>query len=199
MSKILEGIKSDLLSIPNTLKELFKELDVKKILLKSVPYVIFGYASNKISWLYRHESSANIFQKALDILNDFGKAFHNPLPSLYHKDMIIGVCGGIAFFLVVYYRTLNAKKFRHGVEYGSARWGTPKDIRPYMDPVFEKNVILTETERLTMSSRPRLPKYARNKNILIIGGSGSGKTRFFVKPNIMLWHQHTNTYQHWQT
>ena len=188
MSKILEEMKSDLLSGMNTLKETLKELDVKKVLLKSAPYVIFGYTADKISWLYRHENSANIFQKLLDTLNDFSKAFHNPLPSFYPKDLLAGVCGGIAFFLIVYYKTANAKKFRHGVEYGSARWGTPKDIRPYMDSVFEKNVILTETERLTMSGRPRLPKYARNKNILIIGGSGSGKTRFFVKPNIMQMH-----------
>ena len=117
-----------------------------------------------------------------------GKAFHNPLPSLKPMDIVIGIVSGFCFFLIVYCKRKNAKKFRHGEEYGSARWGTPKDIAPYIDPVFENNVILTETERLMMSGRPKLPKYARNKNILIIGGSGSGKTRFFVKPNLMQMH-----------
>ena len=120
--------------------------------------------------------------------SDMGKAFHNPLQSLKPMDIVIGIVSGFCFFLIVYCKRKNAKKFRHGEEYGSARWGTPKDIEPYIDPVFENNVILTETERLMMSGRPKLPKYARNKNILVIGGSGSGKTRFFVKPNIMQMH-----------
>ena len=114
--------------------------------------------------------------------------FSNPLPSFYPKDLLIGAGCGVALRLVVYFKAKNAKKFRHGMEYGSARWGNAKDIEPYVDPVFENNVLLTETERLMMSGRPRQPKYARNKNILVIGGSGSGKTRFFVKPNLMQMH-----------
>lgn len=114
--------------------------------------------------------------------------FANPLPSVFPRDLLIGIAGGAALRLMVYLKAKNAKKFRQGVEYGSARWGTAKDIEPYVDPVFENNVILTETERLMMSGRPKHPKYARNKNILVIGGSGSGKTRFFVKPNLMQMH-----------
>ena len=117
-----------------------------------------------------------------------GGAFVNPFPSFMPRDLLVGVGCGIGFRMVVYYKAKNAKKFRQGVEYGSARWGTAKDIEPYVDPVFENNVLLTATERLMMSGRPKLPKYARNKNILVIGGSGSGKTRFFVKPNLMQMH-----------
>ena len=188
MSKIIDGIKSDLSAIPRNIKEKAKNADAKKLLLKCAPYLIFGYVFNKLSWLYRHERGANVFQKALYTLSDMGKAFHNPLPSLKPMDIVIGIVSGFCFFLIVYCKRKNEKKFRHGEEYGSARWGTPKDIEPYIDPVFENNVILTETERLMMSGRPKLPKYARNKNILVIGGSGSGKTRFFVKPNIMQMH-----------
>ena len=124
----------------------------------------------------------------METLNYFERAFENPLPSFYYRDMFYGILGGIIVKLIVYYRAKNAKKYRQGVEYGSARWGTEKDIQPYVDPVFEENIILTETERLMMSGRPKEPKYARNKNILVIGGSGSGKTRFFVKPNLMQMH-----------
>ncbi|MFQ9716162.1 MAG: VirD4-like conjugal transfer protein, CD1115 family [Blautia sp.] len=121
-------------------------------------------------------------------LNYFERAFENPLPSLHYRDLCYGILGGIVVKLIVYYRAKNAKKYRQGVEYGSARWGNEKDIQPYVDPVFENNILLTETERLMMSGRPKEPKYARNKNILVIGGSGSGKTRFFVKPNLMQMH-----------
>ena len=122
------------------------------------------------------------------MINSFDKAFNNPFPSLHLQDVLVGVAGGIAFKLIVYYKVKNAKKFRYGREYDSARWGNEKDMEPYVAPVFENNVILTETERLMMSGRPKQPKYARNKNILVIGGSGSGKTRFFVKPNLMQMH-----------
>ena len=110
-------------------------------------------------------------------------AFQNPFPSLHLQDITVGIIGASAFRLVVYFKGKNAKKFRQGEEYGSARWGTAKDIEPFIDPVFENNVLLTQTERLTMNSRPKHPKYARNKNVIVIGGSGSGKTRFYVKPS----------------
>ena len=150
--------------------------------------MIFGYVLNKVSWLYGQQAGDNTLQKVLDTINGIGGAFHNPLPSFLPRDLLVGVGCGIGFRMVVYYRAKNAKKFRQGVEYGSARWGTAKDIEPYVDPVFENNVLLTATERLMMSGRPKQPKYARNKNILVIGGSGSGKTRFFVKPNLMQMH-----------
>ena len=121
-------------------------------------------------------------------MNGLNDLFANPLPSFFSKDLLIGVGCGIALRYVVYFKAKNAKKFRQGMEYGSARWGNAKDMEPYTDKVFENNVILTETERLMMSGRPKNPKYARNKNILVIGGSGSGKTRFFVKPNLMQMH-----------
>lgn len=176
------------MTIPKELRERAKDVNKKQLALKCAPYFIFGYAMNKVSWLYGQQAGSNTLQKALDTINGVGSAFHNPLPSLLPKDLLVGAFCGIVFRLVVYYKAKNAKKFRQGVEYGSARWGTPKDIKPYMDPVFENNILLTATERLTMSGRPRLPKYARNKNILVIGGSGSGKTRFFVKPNLMQMH-----------
>ena len=139
------------------------------------------------SWLYGQQAGDNTLQKVLDTINGMGGAFVNPFPSFMPGDLLVGVGCGIGFRMVVYYKAKNAKKFRQGVEYGSARWGTAKDIEPYVDPVFENNV-LSATERLMMSGRPKQPKYARNKNILVIGGSGSGKTRFFVKPNLMQMH-----------
>ena len=175
-------------SIPKTLKEKTKGVNKKQLALKCAPYVIFGYVLNKVSWLYGQQAGDNTLQKVLDTINGIGGAFHNPLPSFLPRDLLVGVGCGIGFRMVVYYKAKNAKKFRQGVEYGSARWGTAKDIEPYVDPVFENNVLLTATERLMMSGRPKQPKYARNKNILVIGGSGSGKTRFFVKPNLMQMH-----------
>ena len=126
------------------------------------------------------------------MLVNFRLAFLSWLPSIALQDLTVGVLAAGALKLVVYYRSKNAKKFRQGVEYGSARWGNRKDIEPFMDPVFENNVILTETERLTMNSRPKAPKYARNKNVIVIGGSGSGKTRFYVKPNLMQMTDHVS-------
>ena len=178
----------DLQSIPKTLKEKTKGVNKKQLALKCAPYVIFGYVLNKVSWLYGQQAGDNTLQKVLDTINGMGGAFANPFPSVMPGDLLVGVGCGIGFRMVVYYKAKNAKKFRQGVEYGSARWGTAKDIEPYVDPVFENNVLLTATERLMMSGRPKQPKYARNKNILVIGGSGSGKTRFFVKPNLMQMH-----------
>ena len=175
-------------SIPKTLKEKTKGVNKKQIALKYAPYVIFGYVLNKVSWLYGQQADDNTLQKMLDTINGMGGAFVNPFPSFMPRDLLVGVGCGIGFRMVVYYKAKNAKKFRQGVEYGSARWGTAKDIEPYVDPVFENNVLLTATERLMMFGRPKQPKYARNKNILVIGGSGSGKTRFFVKPNLMQMH-----------
>ena len=172
-------------SIPKTLKEKANGVNKKQIALKCAPYVIFGYVLNKVSWLYGQQAGDNTLQKVLDTINGMGGAFANPFPSVMPGDLLVGVGCGIGFRMVVYYKAKNAKKFRQGVEYGSARWGTAKDIEPYVDPVFENNVLLTATERLMMSGRPKQPKYARNKNILVIGGSGSGKTRFFVKPSVM--------------
>lgn len=162
--------------------------DKKKLLLLNFPYVLFAYFFNKICWLYRVSVGESAWDKFIATLNYFERAFESPLPSFHYQDLCYGILGGVAVRLIVYYRAKNAKKYRQGVEYGSARWGTEKDIQPYVDPVFENNILLTETERLMMSGRPKEPKYARNKNILVIGGSGSGKTRFFVKPNIMQMH-----------
>lgn len=160
---------------------------IKQVLINSI-YVLIGYFFDKIAWFYRIRDGTNAAEKIIETLNHLEQAFVNPLPSFYSKDLLFGLICGIGAKVIVYYRAKNAKKYRHGIEYGSARWGTKKDIAPYIDPEFEKNVILTETEFLTMSSRPKNPKHARNKNILVVGGSGSGKTRFFVKPNLMQMH-----------
>lgn len=188
MSKIIEGIVKDLKAVPTKLSSEMKKVDKKKFVLMNLPYVLMGYFCNKVAWLWRTSPGKNSSDKMLATMNGLEDLFSNPLPSFFPKDLLIGVLCGIAFRLMVYFKAKNAKKFRHGVEYGSARWGTEKDIEPYVDPEFENNVILTETERLMMSGRPKEPKYARNKNILVIGGSGSGKTRFFVKPNLMQMH-----------
>ena len=165
-----------------------KRADQKKLFLANFPYLMFAYFFNKIVWLYRVNTGATSWDKFMNTITYFELAFQNLWPSLNHIDLLCGIAGGVVVKLIIIYRTKNARKYRLGVEYGSARWGTEKDIRPYADPEFENNIILTETESLTMSSRPKNPKYARNKNILVIGGSGSGKTRFFVKPNIMQMH-----------
>lgn len=156
----------------------------KKVILH-LPYLAVFYVINKGAWLYRHCMGESIIQKLGIMLMNFQLAFTEWLPSFDIRDVLIGVVGAVGLKLIIFYRGKNAKKFRQGEEYGSARWGTAKDIEPFMDPVFENNVILTQTERLTMNSRPKLPKYARNKNVIVIGGSGSGKTRFYVKPNLM--------------
>ena len=165
-----------------------QSLDKKKLFLTNFPYLICGYFTDKIAWLYRVSEGATGWDKLMETLNYFERAFADPFPSMFYMDLLYGFAGGVAIKLIVYYRSKNAKKYRQGVEYGSARWGTEKDIQPYKDPVFENNIILTATEWLMMSGRPKNPKFARNKNILVIGGSGSGKTRFFVKPNLLQMH-----------
>lgn len=143
-------------------------------------------------WLFRHCVGDSLIDRVTVLFNNYGLAFSKPLPSFHIYDLLAGVAAALAVKGILYARKKNAKKYRQGVEYGSARWGTEKDIEPYIDPVFENNVILTQTERLMMSSRPKDPKYARNKNVLVIGGSGSGKTRFYVKPNLMQMSENTS-------
>ena len=162
--------------------------DVKKLILLNLPYVFAFYFADKIAAVFRLAPGAAFIDKLTNGFAVFGSAFANPLPSFHPVDLLIGLSAGVLLKLAVYVKGKNRKKFRQGEEYGSARWGKPEDIKPYMDPEFSNNVILTQTEFLTMNSRPKQPKYARNKNILVIGGSGSGKTRFFVKPNLMQMH-----------
>ena len=158
-------------------------MDMKKLLIASLPYILFGYLFNKLAWLYRMSMAEDVLGKLMEVMERFQEAFVYPFPSFQQTDILTGIVAGGFLRMAVAIRGSNAKKFRHGMEYGSARWGTPKDIEPYIDPVFENNIILTATERLMMSGRPKKPKYARNKNVIVIGGSGSGKTRFFVKPS----------------
>ena len=162
--------------------------NVKKLLILNLPYLFFVWLFMKVGEAYRLTPGTDLSGKLLHIAEGFSLAFSNALPSLNGQDFLIGVAGAVIVRLLVYFKGKNAKKYRKGVEYGSARWGNAKDIEPYIDPEFYNNVLLTQTERLTMNSRPKSPKYARNKNVLVIGGSGSGKTRFFVKPNLMQMH-----------
>ena len=161
---------------------------LKKKLLLNAPYVLFVYLFDKAAQGIRLAPGADASQKLLHLADGFGNAFASPLPSFHPIDLLIGIAGAVIMWVVVYVRGKNAKKFRKNTEYGSARWGTPEDIEPYMDPDLRNNIILTQTERLTMNSRTKDPKTARNKNVLVIGGSGSGKTRFFVKPQLMQLH-----------
>lgn len=188
IKKILEGILRDLKGLFRGFLKPDGKPDVRKILVQIAPYVLMAYFVNKVSYGYRISSGAEFWGRVMNLLNDFGKCFRWPLPSLNIYDFLIGIAGGVGFKLLVIYRQKNAKKYRKGEEYGSARWGTEKDIAPFMDPDFDKNILLTETERLMLNGRPSNPEYARNKNVLVIGGSGSGKTRFFVKPNLMQMH-----------
>ena len=174
------------------IREKLQKIQVKRLVILNLPYFFIFYVADKGSWLYRHCLGENMVQRLGVMLVNFRLAFLSWLPSIALQDLTVGVLVASALKLVVYYRSKNAKKFRQGVEYGSARWGNRKDIEPFMDPVFENNVILTETERLTMNSRPKAPKYARNKNVIVIGGSGSGKTRFYVKPNLMQMTDHVS-------
>ena len=160
----------------------------KKLILPNIPYLLFVYLFDKVGQAVRLSPGADLSGKVLSLADGFSAAFANPLPSLAPMDLLIGIVGAVLIRLMVYFKGKNAKKYRKGIEYGSARWGNAEDIKPYTDPIFQNNVLLTQTERLTMNSRPKQPKYARNKNILVIGGSGSGKTRFFVKPNLMQMH-----------
>ena len=159
--------------------------DVKKLILLNLPYVFAFYFADKIAAVFRLAPGTAFIDRLTNGFAVFGTAFANPLPSFHPVDLLIGVLAGALLKLAVYVKGKNRKKFRQGEEYGSARWGTAKDIAPYIDPKFENNILLTQTERLTMTGRPKDPKTARNKNVLVIGGSGSGKTRFYVKPNLM--------------
>jgi type IV secretion system protein VirD4 len=161
---------------------------LKKLLILNIPYLLLALLFTKASQAWRLAIGHEIGGKILNLMDGFELAFENPLPSIYPKDLIFGIAVGIILRLVVYIKGKNAKKYRKGIEYGSARWGNAGDIRPFVDPVFQNNVILTQTERLMMSNRPKNPKNARNKNVLVIGGSGSGKTRFWLKPNLMQCH-----------
>ena len=165
-------------------------VNIKKLLLLNFPYILVGAFATNFGEAWRLASGTNMSEKmqCLVLGGGFGVAFANPLPSIHPIDIVVGIACGGALKLAVYLKGKNAKKFRQGQEYGSARWGTHEDIAPFEDPKFSENVILSQTERLTMSSRPSQPKYARNKNVLVVGGSGSGKTRFFIKPNLLQLH-----------
>ena len=160
----------------------------KKLLILNLPYFIAGLVCTNLGEAWRIAEGADMSEKLLGFLSALGAAFSNPMPSLHPLDLLIGVCCGAGLRLAVYLKSKNAKKYRHGMEYGSARWGTQKDIEPFEDPVFANNVILTRTERLMMGNRPKNPANARNKNVLVVGGSGSGKTRFWLKPNLLQCH-----------
>ena len=162
--------------------------EIKKLLILNAPYLLFVYLFDKVGAAVRLSPGADMSAKILHLGEGFTAAFASAAPSFHPADLLIGIAGAVIIRLAVYMKGKDAKKYRKGIEYGSARWGTAEDIKPYIDPVFENNIPLTQTERLTMNSRPKLPKYARNKNILVIGGSGSGKTRFFVKPSLMQMH-----------
>jgi len=163
-------------------------MNMKKLILTNLPYLLFVYPFDKLAQAFRLAPGADLSAKLLSIQDGFSMAFASPVPSLEPADLLIGIAGALILRLAVYMKGKNAKKYRHGMEYGSARWGTPADIAPYMDKDFFNNIPMTQTERITMSSRPKQPKYARNKNILVIGGSGSGKTRFFCKPSLLQAH-----------
>lgn len=161
----------------------------KQKVMKVLPFIILGYAFNKVSQAFTSAAGTELGDKIMNGMDGLGEVFLNPLPSFNPIDILVGIAGGVIIKLAIYIKGKDAKKYRKGCEYGSARWGNAEDIKPYMADKFEDNVILTETERLTMDGRPKAgPKYARNKNILVIGGSGSGKTRFYVKPNLLQMH-----------
>ena len=163
--------------------------DVKRLLLLNLPYILIALFSTNLGEAWRIVEGVNSSEKVLSFLTvSLATSFENPFPSLYPLDLLVGIGIGVAIRLAVYLKGKNAKKYRHKVEYGSARWGNAKDIEPFTAPKFEDNIILTKTERLMMSNRPKDPKNARNKNVLIVGGSGSGKTRFWIKPNLLQMH-----------
>ena len=162
--------------------------DMKKLILLNFPYIIAFYMVEKAAWLYRHCNGDTIVDRLMVLFMNFGLAYKSYLPSVHPFDLLVGLIGAAALKAVIYFKGKNAKKYRQGEEYGSARWGNAKDIEPFMAPKFSDNIILTKTERLMMSNRPPDPKNARNKNVLVVGGSGSGKTRFWLKPNLLQCH-----------
>ncbi len=162
-----------------------KQVNIKKLVIPNIPYFMIGLYASKLGEAWRLAEGADASEKLLHIVDGLAAAFQVPLPSLHPADLLIGLLCSAALRLAVYMKGKNAKKYRHGMGYGTARWGNAQDIAPYVAPKFEDNIILTQTESLTMNSRPKDPKTARNKNVLIIGGSGSGKTRFWLKPNLM--------------
>ena len=165
-----------------------KNVNYKKLILPNIPYVFIGLLATKLGQAARLSPGVDFSSKAMNIMQGISMAFENIMPSFHPIDLLVGIAAGVIIRLVVYFKGKNAKKFRQNLEYGSARWGTAADIAPFMDKDFFQNIPMTQTERITMSSRPKQPKYARNKNILVIGGSGSGKTRFFAKPSLLQCH-----------
>jgi type IV secretion system protein VirD4 len=165
-----------------------KNINPKKLIILNLPLVLFFYLADKAGQAFRLAAGVDISQKVLHLSGGFAAAFSNIAPSFHTQDLLVGAIGAALIRLALTIKKANAKKFRKGIEYGSARWGTPADIAPYINPVFEQNVLLTQTERLTMDSRPKNPAHARNKNVMVVGGSGSGKTRFYVKPQLMQMH-----------
>ena len=163
-------------------------MNVKKLFLLNLPYLLFVYPFDKLAQAFRLAPGSDLSGKLLSIGDGFTAALSSPWLSFHPTDLLIGIAGAVILRMAVYLKGKNAKKYRHGIEYGSARWGTAADIAPYMDKDFFQNIPMTQTERITMASRPKQPKYARNKNILVIGGSGSGKTRFFCKPSLLQAH-----------
>jgi len=167
-----------------------KKKNIKKLLILNIPYILIGAFATNLGEAWRIAAGSNLSEKIQGMVlgGGFGAAFSNPLPSLHPIDLLIGIAVGAILRFAVYMKGKNAKKYRHNMEYGSARWGTHGDIEPFVDPKFENNILLSQTERITMNGRPAEPKYARNKNVLVVGGSGSGKTRFFIKPNLLQMH-----------
>ena len=165
-----------------------KPINIKKLIIPNIPYVFIALLATKVGQGWRLSPGSNFSGKFLHVLEGFREAFQSIAPSLYITDLLVGIAIAVILRIIVYVKGKNAKKFRKNMEYGSARWGTHEDIAPFEDPVFQNNVILTQTERLMMSNRPKDPRNARNKNVLVVGGSGSGKTRFFIKPNLMQLH-----------
>ena len=163
-------------------------MNMKKLFLLNLPYLLFVYPFDKLAQAFRLAPGADLSGKLLSIGDGFTAALSSPWLSFHPTDLLIGIAGAVILRMAVYLKGKNAKKYRHGIEYGSARWGTAADIAPYMDKDFFQNIPMTQTGRITMASRPKQPKYARNKNILVIGGSGSGKTRFFCKPSLLQAH-----------
>ncbi|MBC2327209.1 VirD4-like conjugal transfer protein, CD1115 family [Listeria booriae] len=163
-------------------------LDIRKQVILQLPYLLLFYLADKLAELYRLILADNVVEKIVLLIGHIDLLFRSYAPSFDIRDLLVAAGTVVLIRLTIYQKSKNAKKYRKGIEYGSARWGTKKDIAPYIDPIFKMNVLLTETERLMMNGRPKEPKYARNKNVLVIGGSGSGKTRFFVKPNLMQMH-----------